>query len=112
MTERLLQYIWQFQRYNHSALTTEEGELIQVIHPGILNSNQGPDFLDARVIIGTATWAGSVELHILSSGWVDHQHSADKNYDNVILHVVWQQDMALQLPFRPWRWKAGFPNYC
>lgn len=100
MNERLLQYIWQFQCFHHSALLTEEGELLRVIHPGNFNSNQGPDFLNARIVIGSATWAGSVEIHIYSSGWRDHQHSKDKNYENVILHVVWQHDADLQLPFQ------------
>lgn len=100
MNERLLQYIWQFQCYNRSALITEEGESLLVIHPGHFNANQGPDFLDARIKIGLATWAGSVELHINASGWTDHGHSEDKNYENVILHVVWKQDANLKLPFQ------------
>lgn len=99
MTERLLQYIWQFQHFNKSELTTIEWEGLQIIHSGTYNSNQGPDFLDAKVRIGTTTWAGSIELHINSSHWKNHKHSADKNYNNVILHVVWQHDVDLQLPF-------------
>jgi len=97
MTERLLQYIWQFQYYNYSDLQTEEGELLQIIHPGAFNTNQGPDFSDAKIKINDTTWAGSVELHIKTSDWKNHKHSSDKNYKNVILHVVWQQDVHLDL---------------
>jgi hypothetical protein len=99
MTERLLQFIWQFQYFNKSNLTTSEDEPLHIIHPGTFNTNQGPDFLDAKLKIGKTIWAGSIELHINSSGWKNHNHSNDKNYNNVILHVVWQQDTNLKLPF-------------
>ena len=99
MTERLLQYIWQFQHFNNTALTSIEAEWIQVIHQGQLNHNQGPDFLNAKIKLGETTWAGSIELHIRSSDWKNHKHTADKNYNNVILHVVWQHDIDLKLPF-------------
>ena len=96
MTERLLQFIWQFQYFNKGELQTTTGEKIQIIFPGTNNTNQGPDFNDAKIIIGKTTWAGNVELHILSSDWERHKHQNDKNYNNVILHVVWEDD---------------FPNY-
>ena len=99
MTERLLQYIWQFQYFNAKGLHTEEGESLQVIHPGKLNTNQGPDFTDAKIKIENTTWAGSIELHIHASDWKNHQHSNDIHYKNVILHVVWQPDADLELPF-------------
>ncbi|MGB5005398.1 MAG: DUF2851 family protein [Ferruginibacter sp.] len=99
MTERLLQYIWQFRYFNLNDLRTDEGELLQVIHPGTLNTNQGPDFIDAKIKIADTTWAGSIELHTHASHWNDHKHSGDKNYKNVILHVVWKNDVQLHLPF-------------
>ncbi len=99
MTEKLLQYIWQFQYFNSKGLLTEEGELLQVIHPGTLNTNQGPDFTDAKIKIENTVWAGSIELHINAADWKNHKHSADKNYKNVVLHVVWQPDADLKLPF-------------
>lgn len=99
MTERLLQYIWQFQYFNPANLCTEEGEGLQIIYAGTLNTNQGPDFADAKIKVGDTTWAGSIELHIHSSDWNNHKHSSDKNYKNVILHVVWKHDINLALPF-------------
>jgi len=99
MTERLLQYIWQFCHFNLNDLRTDEGDLLQVIHPGSLNTNQGPDFIDAKIKIASTTWAGSIELHTQASHWKDHKHSGDKNYNNVILHVVWKNDVKLHLPF-------------
>ena len=99
MTERLLQYIWQFQYYNPVNLITDEGDSLQIIHPGKLNTNQGPDFTDAKIKIGTTVWAGSIELHINNSDWKNHKHTGDKNYKNVILHVIWNKDLSLDLPF-------------
>ena len=96
MTERLLQFIWQFQYFNKGDLQTTSGQKIQIISPGVYNTNQGPDFNNARIRIGNTTWAGNIELHLLASDWNKHRHQHDKNYENVILHVVWEDD---------------FPNY-
>ena len=99
MTERLLQYIWQLQYFNQKELITGDGECLSIIHPGIINTNQGPDFLNAKIKVNNTIWAGSIELHVLSSEWNSHQHSSDKNYNNVILHVVWKNDISLQMSF-------------
>lgn len=92
MTERLLQYIWQFQYFNKNDLITTAGEELLIIHPGIYNTHQGPDFNEGRIRIGENIWVGNIELHVDASDWHRHQHSNDKNYRNVILHVVWKND--------------------
>lgn len=92
MTERLLHFIWQFRYFSRNELATINGEAVQVYSAGQYNTNQGPDFLDARISIQNTTWAGHVELHLKSSDWKKHKHQEDKNYDNVILHVVWEHD--------------------
>jgi hypothetical protein len=92
MTEKLLQFIWQFQYFNKTELLTAGGDPVQVIFPGQHNTNQGPDFSDAKIKIDKTTWAGSVELHIKTSDWNKHNHQDDENYSNVILHVVWEDD--------------------
>ena len=96
MKEDLLQYIWQFQYFNNSELLSSSGDSIQVMHPGIHNTNQGPDFINAKIKIGKTIWAGNVELHINSSDWNVHNHSADLNFNNVILHVVWNNNVAIK----------------
>lgn len=92
MNEQLLQYIWQFQYFNHLSLATDHEEPLRIIRPGTINHNQGPDFENARVQIGSTTWAGSVELHLKASDWEKHRHQNDKNYRKVILHVVYEND--------------------
>ncbi len=95
MNERLLQFIWQFQYFNKSSLFTDNEEALTIVHPGKYNTDQGPDFLDGKIIIGNTTWAGNIELHLKSSDWNRHRHSSDANYANVILHVVWEHDAEI-----------------
>jgi len=92
ITERLLQFIWQFQYFNKGELRTTSGEELQIIFPGAYNTNQGPDFTDAKIKIGKTTWVGNIELHLKASDWNKHNHQHDKNYNNVVLHVVWEND--------------------
>jgi hypothetical protein len=92
MEERLLQFIWEFQYFNQGELATEEGERLQILCPGRPNHHQGPDFLDASIRIGHTLWAGAVEIHVRHSDWMRHNHHLDPNYQNVILHVVWEDD--------------------
>lgn len=92
ITERLLQFIWQFQYFQKSSLTTTAGEPLTILQPGLLNTNQGPDFLNARIRIGNTLWAGNIELHVRASDWHVHAHTGDAHYANVVLHVVWEQD--------------------
>ena len=95
MTEKLLQFIWQFQYFNRDSLVTTEGETLQIVHAGQLNKNQGPDFEQARIITNNTAWAGNIELHIRASDWRRHNHQEDERYNKVILHVVWQNDVPV-----------------
>lgn len=97
MNEELLSYFWKLQRFRKENLCTTDGEPVSVIYPGLLNKDSGPDFLHARLRIGNTLWVGNVELHVKSSDWDKHGHSSDPNYENVILHVVYQSDMDLNL---------------
>lgn len=95
MTEKLLHFIWQFQYFNKTALQTEEGEELIILNQGTLNTNQGPDFLLASVKINNITFVGNIELHVNASDWYKHKHSNDENYNNIVLHVVWNYDKPL-----------------
>ena len=92
VSESFLHYIWQFQYFDKSNLTTNAGERLAVLKPGILNSDAGPDFSHAKIKIESIEWAGCVEIHIQSSGWYEHKHDTDKAYENVVLHVVWEEN--------------------
>jgi len=95
MNESFLHYIWELQYFDKKDLKTTDGETIMIMAPGKGNTNSGPDFQTAKIKIGPMDWAGSVEIHITASAWMSHGHSDDSAYDNVILHVVWQNDVPV-----------------
>ncbi|WP_304144054.1 DUF2851 family protein [Mesoflavibacter zeaxanthinifaciens] len=92
MQEDFLHYLWKYKKFETTNLLTTNGEVVSVKNFGSHNLNTGPDFFNAQIIIGDQLWAGNVEIHIKSSDWFVHNHEVDTNYDNVILHVVWQHD--------------------
>ncbi|MBK0378332.1 DUF2851 family protein [Mucilaginibacter segetis] len=91
-TEDFLHYVWKFRLFDRTELKTADGEELEVQSAGLHNTHAGPDFHNARIRIGDTTWAGNVELHTSSSEWQKHGHNVDKAYDNVILHVVYNDD--------------------
>lgn len=110
MNENLLQYIWQFQLFNKMNLLTTEINHLVVVYPGNKNDNQGPDFLNGKIKIENTTWIGSIEIHIKTSDWKLHGHTNDSNYNNVVLHVVWEHDVELNLPFPTLELKSLVPK--
>ena len=86
--ERLLHYVWKYKLYTATPLATTDGRSVQVIDPGMQNTDAGPDFFNAKIKIDGTLWAGSVEVHDKSSDWLLHHHDADKAYDSVILHIT------------------------
>jgi len=98
MTEAFLFHAWLCRLFNNDQLQTTEGEPLRIIHPGLLNSDAGPDFMNARIRIGDTLWAGNVEIHIKASDWKKHLHQHDPAYSNIILHVVYEADDSVKRP--------------
>ena len=96
MKESILHYIWQQKLFSAHALQTTEGETVEVIDVGKLNSDAGPDFFNAKIKIGNTIWAGNIEIHTRASDWNKHNHQHDKAYDNVILHIVKFADIVIR----------------
>lgn len=92
MQEDLLHYIWNHKKFNFPQLKTTNMKNVTITSVGTYNKNTGPDFFNAQLKIGDQLWAGNVEIHVKSSDWYLHNHETDSNYDNVILHVVWEHD--------------------
>lgn len=95
MKEDFLHYVWQYKKFDFSNLKTCSGETLTIINVGQNLKNSGPDFFNAQIVIGNQKWAGNVEIHVKSSDWYLHNHENDENYDNVILHVVWENDVPV-----------------
>src|SRR4051812_26248351 len=96
-TEDFLLYVWKFRLFDRIGLQTEDGEGIEILSTGNQNTDSGPDFHNARIKIGETVWAGNVEVHLSASDWQKHGHTTDNAYDNVILHVVYINDLPLVL---------------
>ncbi|SHJ52218.1 DUF2851 family protein [Pseudozobellia thermophila] len=92
MREDLLHFIWKYKKLSIGELFSTDGEPIELLDVGTHNHLAGPDFFNAKVSIGGQLWAGNVEIHLRSSDWYAHGHEKDPNYNNVILHVVWEHD--------------------
>lgn len=93
MKEDFLHHLWLYKHLDITQLQTTTGEHIQILHFGHYLQSAGPDFFNAQLIIGDQKWAGNIEMHLKSSDWYLHNHQSDENYDNVILHVVWEHDI-------------------
>lgn len=95
MTEKLLQYLWNYKVFKYFDFKDIEGNPVEIIQFGKWNKDAGPDFLDSKIKINGLVLAGNIELHIRSSDWIFHNHSQDPNYQNIILHVVFQHDIEI-----------------
>ncbi|QEM10302.1 DUF2851 family protein [Mucilaginibacter rubeus] len=96
-TEDFLHYIWKFRLFERDDLKTTDDEELEIFSAGLHNSDSGPDFHNARIRIGETVWAGNVEVHLSASDWQKHGHTNDGAYENVILHVVYRNDVPLFL---------------
>lgn len=85
--EDMLHYVWKFRLFQQDLKTTT-GLPVEVIDVGIPNTNEGPDFFNAKVKIGDKIWAGNIEIHTSADDWVKHKHHTNKQYNSVILHIV------------------------
>lgn len=95
MKEDFLHFVWKYNYYNQQDLLTTDNQKVRIQSGGIHNHDSGPDFSQADIWIDGIQWIGSLEIHIQSSDWLKHKHQFDKNYDNVILHVVWEEDKVI-----------------
>lgn len=92
MKENFLHFLWHRRRFDSRLLMTTQGQNLDIFHPGEPNEHAGPDFFNARLRIADTQWAGNVEIHVRASEWSAHGHNRDPAYDNVVLHVVWEED--------------------
>lgn len=92
MHEEFLHYLWVNKKLPFTQLKTHLNEDLEINHFGQYLQNAGPDIFNAQIAINRQKWAGNIEIHVKSSDWYAHHHEKDSNYDNVILHVVWEND--------------------
>lgn len=95
MTEKLLQYLWNYKVFTHFDFKNTEGDPVEILDFGKWNTDAGPDFLAGKIKMNGVVFAGNIELHVKSSDWIFHNHSIDPNYRNIILHVVFHHDLEI-----------------
>jgi hypothetical protein len=93
LPENFLHFVWKYGLFSRSNLSTTQHESIEIIHPGTFNTNQGPDFKEAKIKFEDKVFAGHVELHMRNGEWYEHQHHTDPQYANCILHVVYEDTL-------------------
>ncbi len=81
--------------FSKNELVTTAAKKVSIQSVGLHNHNSGPDFFNAKIEIDNMVWVGNVEIHVKSSDWYLHKHETDVNYDTVILHVVWDDDVEV-----------------
>ncbi|MDN3515192.1 MAG: DUF2851 family protein [Candidatus Brocadia sp.] len=87
--EELVRCIWFGQHIKKNGLFTDDGLRLEILSPGWWNSEGGPDFKHAEILLeGKGLIKGNVEVHVFSSDWIRHQHDKQSAYDTVCLHVA------------------------
>ncbi|MEI6019789.1 MAG: DUF2851 family protein [Bacteroidota bacterium] len=94
--EDFLQFLWHHKLFLPLPFITVSGKEIRILKQGELNHNAGPDFFNAQIKIQDLLLVGNVEIHIKTSDWLKHGHLTDVNYNNLILHAVYEHDMDLE----------------
>ncbi|TAE75340.1 MAG: DUF2851 family protein [Bacteroidetes bacterium] len=98
MTEQFLSFVWKYQKFDKQNLRTSTGEPLEVFNIGYQNENAGADFEMVRIFWDNKEWIGTAEIHLKSSDWDAHQHTKNNAYNNVVLHIVWEDDKNIVRP--------------
>ena len=91
-----MQYVWKHRLWRSEDMVINTGKKVRVVDPGLLNTDAGPDFFNAKIEIDGHMWVGNVEMHYRATDWKRHRHDSDKAYDSVILHVVAKDDAPVR----------------
>ncbi len=93
MNEHYLHYLWKMKRLPIHQMKLVDGRNFSLLDFGSYNEfENGPDFKNGSIVLDELTWFGSIEMHVNASDWYKHKHHTDPNYNNVILHVVYNAD--------------------
>lgn len=97
MNEKFLQNLWKNKVFNPLLFKDTDGNSIEILDFGQLNTDAGPDFHSAKIRMHNLIFFGNIEFHTKSSDWLLHRHSQQKSYQSIILHIVFEHDQ--EIPF-------------
>lgn len=89
-SEKRLHHLWSKYLWKKLYRSTT-GQNISIISTGKHNDNEGPDFLNAQIIINDNYLTGDIEIHFDNHDWYYHAHHKDKKYNNCILHIAFRK---------------------
>lgn len=82
------------------------GDVIQVLAPGMINPHEGPDVTHIAVLHNGTVYIGDAEFHVHASSWIHHGHDADSRYRDVMIHVILSEDRHVACA----RWTLVLPH--
>ena len=91
IAENFLYHIWDEQHLKEDLQTCDRKRL-KVLYQGKWNTDAGPDFRNAIILLDYEKFQGDVEIHRTEYDWHSHNHNEDFRYNDVILHVVFQKN--------------------
>ena len=86
--EGFLYQIWLDKGFGKCNLFTIDGKPVEIREKGVYNTDAGPDFKNALILLNDRLERGDIEIHPVAGDWYAHGHHQDPHYNNVILHVV------------------------
>ena len=89
VSELRLQHAWK-QFLWKKPFEDNLGRSIRILSAGRHNFSDGPDFLQASFMADGKLCTGDIEIHFRASDWYAHKHQFDKNYNDCVLHIVFQ----------------------
>ena len=89
LSEDELAEVWEQRAYAAQHLVDCCGRHLRVVFPGRRWGGPGPDFVGAVLAQADGTLVrGDIEVHPRASSWCAHRHARDREYRQVVLHVV------------------------
>lgn len=88
IAEHLIFQLWQKNYFSTIPIQTVDGRSVTILSTGILNQDSGPDFKNISIKVEDQIFQGDLEIHRAPGDWYTHQHHADPNYNNVVMHLV------------------------
>lgn len=95
MKEKFLHKIWENKAFQIIHFRDVEGNELEILDFGKPNNDAGPDFHSAKIKTQGLTFFGNIEIHQKSSDWYLHQHQNQKEYQSIILHIVYEHDREI-----------------
>jgi hypothetical protein len=98
ITEKHLQALWNNQKFLRETLLDDQKNKLKILKPGTWNREPGPDFKNGLLELNGKRISGDIELHLTPELWNAHGHQFDPNYNNVKLHIVWENRKFTRVP--------------